>query len=35
MHQTSSACYLLYAGSVLGLFFGPEDGREMFLQNIG
>jgi hypothetical protein len=26
-----SACYLLYAGFLLGLFFDPEDGGDMFL----
>jgi hypothetical protein len=29
------ACYLLHAGFLLGLFFDPEDGRDMFLQNVG
>jgi hypothetical protein len=26
---------LLHAGLFLGLFFDPEDGGDMFLQNIG
>jgi hypothetical protein len=29
-----SACYLLHAGYLLGLFFDPEDGSDMLLQNI-
>jgi hypothetical protein len=29
------ASYLLHAGSLLGLFFDPEDGTNMFLRNIG
>jgi hypothetical protein len=29
------ACYLLHAGFLLGSFFDPEDGGEMFLQNVG
>jgi hypothetical protein len=31
--QSASACYLLHAGFLLGLFFDPEDGNDMFLQN--
>jgi hypothetical protein len=31
----SSACYLLHAGFLLWLFFGPEDGGHMFFQNVG
>jgi hypothetical protein len=30
-----SACYLLHAGFLLGLFFGPENGGDMFLRNVG
>jgi hypothetical protein len=30
----SSACCLLHAGFLLGLLFIPEDGSNMFLQNI-
>jgi hypothetical protein len=29
----SSACYLRFAGSLLDLFFSPENGGDMFLQN--
>jgi hypothetical protein len=31
----SSACYLLYSGFLLGFFFDPEDGGDIFLQNVG
>jgi hypothetical protein len=31
----NSSWYLLYAGVLLGLFFDPEDGSDMFLQNVG
>jgi hypothetical protein len=31
----SSACYLLYANFLLGLFFDPEDGGDIFLRNVG
>jgi hypothetical protein len=30
-----SACYLLHAGVLLGLFFNPEGGGDMFFQNVG
>jgi hypothetical protein len=36
MWSTSlSACHQLYAGFLLGLFVVPENGGDMFLQNIG
>jgi hypothetical protein len=31
---SSSACYLLQAGFLLGLFFDPENGGDMFLLNV-
>jgi hypothetical protein len=31
----SSACYPLHARFLLGSFFDPEDGGEMFLRNVG
>jgi hypothetical protein len=33
-HETSSACCLLHAGFLLGLFVDPEHGGNMFLQNM-
>jgi hypothetical protein len=35
MKSSVSACYLLHAGFMFGLFFDPEDGGDMFLQNAG
>jgi hypothetical protein len=29
------ACYPVHVGVLLGLFFGPEDGGDMFLGNVG
>jgi hypothetical protein len=31
LQEHCSACYLLHAGFLLGLFFNPEDGGDMFL----
>jgi hypothetical protein len=31
----SPACYMLRVGFLLGLFFDPEDGGDMFLWNVG
>jgi hypothetical protein len=28
-------CHLLHAGLILGLFFSPEDGNDVFLRNFG
>jgi hypothetical protein len=30
----SSACYLLHTGFLHGMFFNPEDGDNMFLENV-
>jgi hypothetical protein len=31
----NSSCYMLHADFLLGLFFGTEDGGDMFLRKIG
>jgi hypothetical protein len=31
----SSACYLLHDGFLIGIFFVPEDGGDMYLRNAG
>jgi hypothetical protein len=33
--QSLPACYLLHSAFLLGLFFDPEDGGNMFIQNVG
>jgi hypothetical protein len=33
--KPSFACHLLHAGFLLGVFFNPEDGGNMFLSNVG
>jgi hypothetical protein len=33
-NELSSVSYLLPAGFLFGLFFDPEDGGNMFLQNV-
>jgi hypothetical protein len=34
IRQAELGCYLLHAGFLLGLFFDPEDGGDMFLRNV-
>jgi hypothetical protein len=34
-YRSGSACYLLHTGFLLGLFFDPEDGGDMFFRNFG
>jgi hypothetical protein len=34
-NKNSSIGYLLHAGFFPGLFFDPEDGGDMFSQNVG
>jgi hypothetical protein len=34
MPDTSSVCYLLDAGFLLGLVFNPEDGGNVFLKGL-
>jgi hypothetical protein len=33
-HEAGSACYLLQASFLPGLFFDPEDGSKMFLKTL-
>jgi hypothetical protein len=33
-NTSGSLCYLLHVGFLLGLFFDPEDGGDMFLRNV-
>jgi hypothetical protein len=33
--MSGSACCMLHAGLLLGLFFEPEDGCDIFLRNVG
>jgi hypothetical protein len=37
LRQTASGstCYLLHAVILLGFFFDPEEGGDMFLKNVG
>jgi hypothetical protein len=34
-HSVCSACYLRHTDFLLGVFFDPEDGGDMFLHNVG
>jgi hypothetical protein len=34
-NKQGTACYLLHPRFLLGLFFDPEDGGDMFLRNVG
>jgi hypothetical protein len=31
----TSACYLPHTGFLLGLLFGPDDGGDIFIRNVG
>jgi hypothetical protein len=33
--QTATSCYLVHSGFLLGFFFDPEDGGDMFLLKDG
>jgi hypothetical protein len=33
--KLGSVCYLLHSNFLLGSFYGPEDGGDIFLRNIG
>jgi hypothetical protein len=33
--EQNSTCYTLHSGFLLGLFFEPEDGGDMFLRDVG
>jgi hypothetical protein len=34
-HEAGFVCCLLHSGFLLGLFFNPENGGDMLLQNAG